>query len=100
MPMTPRITCPLLQSKVQSAEAAAQFIQHGNNVGFSGFTGAGYPKAMPDAMAAHMVGAHQRGEDFRIGLWTGASTAPDADGTLAEARGISTGLPYNSDPTL
>lgn len=95
-----RITCPILQTKIQSAEAAAAHIQHGDNVGFSGFTGAGYPKAMPDAMASRMIAAHQRDEDFRIGLWTGASTAPDADGTLAAADGISTRLPYNSDPQL
>ncbi|WP_456697540.1 acetyl-CoA hydrolase/transferase family protein [Aeromicrobium sp. P5_D10] len=98
--MTPRITCPVLQSRIQSAETAAAHIRHGDNVGFSGFTGAGYPKALPEAMASRMTEAHRRGEEFRIGLWTGASTAPDADGTLAEAEGISTRLPYNSDPTL
>ena len=98
--MTSRITCPLLESKVQSGEAAAKHIRHGDNVGFSGFTGAGYPKALPAALATRMIAAHGRGDDFRIGLWTGASTAPDADGTLAEADGISTRLPYNSDPSL
>ena len=98
--MTPRITCPQLEPKVQSAEAASAFIRHGDNVGFSGFTGAGYPKAIPAALAARMTEAHARDEEFRIGLWTGASTAPDADGTLAKAHGISTRLPYNSDPSL
>lgn len=98
--MTSRIACPVLESKIQSAEAAAAYIHHGDNVGFSGFTGAGYPKALPAALAARMNEAHGRDEDFRIGLWTGASTAPDADGTLAEAHGISTRLPYNSDPKL
>lgn len=98
--MTSRIASPQLESKVQSAEAASAYIRHGDNVGFSGFTGAGYPKAMPAALAARMTAAHAHGDKFRIGLWTGASTAPDADGTLAEARGISTRLPYNSDPTL
>ena len=28
---------------------------------------------------------HAAGEDFRIGLWTGASTAPELDGVLAKA---------------
>lgn len=98
--MTSRIACPVLESKIQSAETAAAYIRHGDNVGFSGFTGAGYPKALPAALAARMNEAHGRDEDFRIGLWTGASTAPDADGTLAEAHGISTRLPYNSDPKL
>lgn len=66
----------------------------------SGFTGAGYPKVLPTALAARMKAAHERGEEFKIGLWTGASTAPDADGVLAEAHGISKRLPYNSDPIL
>jgi succinyl-CoA:acetate CoA-transferase len=95
-----RTTCPQLRTKIMSSDDAAAHVQHGDNVGFSGFTGAGYPKALPAALAQRMTQAHGRDEEFRIGLWTGASTAPDADGTLAEARGISSRLPYNSDPTL
>ena len=95
-----RISCPILRTKLTTAETAAALIHDGDNVGMSGFTGAGYPKALPGALAARMIVAHERGEPFRIGLWTGASTAPDADGVLAAAHGISTRLPYNSDPTL
>jgi succinyl-CoA:acetate CoA-transferase len=95
-----RISCPLLGSKITSADAASALIRPGDNVGFSGFTGAGYPKAVPEALAVRMEAAHARGDDFAINLWTGASTAPDADGRLARAHGISSRLPYNSDPTL
>ncbi|MEO6471217.1 MAG: acetyl-CoA hydrolase/transferase family protein [Aeromicrobium sp.] len=95
-----RITCPVLQTRVTSAEEAAKLVQPGDSVGMSGFTGAGYPKMLPTALAELMTAAHARGEEFQIGLWTGASTAPEADGVLAEAHGISTRLPYNSDPTL
>ncbi|AXT86402.1 propionyl-CoA--succinate CoA transferase [Aeromicrobium sp. A1-2] len=95
-----RVTSPVLTSKIMTADAAASFIHPGDNVGFSGFTGAGYPKALPEALASRMEQAHRGGEDFRISLWTGASTAPDADGLLARAHGISSRLPYNSDPTL
>lgn len=98
--MTPRITCPVLSGRVTTAEEAAGIIRHGDNVGMSGFTGAGYPKAVPAALAAAMRQSHARGEEFRIGLWTGASTAPDADGVLAEAHGIAKRIPYNSDPVL
>lgn len=98
--MTPRITCPVLAGKVTTAESAAALIRHGDNVGMSGFTGAGYPKAVPAALAARMHAAHAQGEELRIGLWTGASTAPDADGVLAEAHGIARRMPYNSDPVL
>jgi succinyl-CoA:acetate CoA-transferase len=95
-----RILCPVLSTRTSTAEDAARLIDPGDNVGFSGFTGAGYPKVVPRALAARMAASHGRGEDFRVGLWTGASTAPDADGVLAEVHGISTRLPYNSDPTL
>ena len=95
-----RVICPLLSTRVTTAEQAVEHIRHGDNVGMSGFTGAGYPKALPTALHDRMVAAHARGEDFRIGLWTGASTAPDADGVLAEAKGVSSRLPYNSDPTM
>jgi succinyl-CoA:acetate CoA-transferase len=95
-----RVTCPVLSARITSAEAAAAVIRHGDNVGMSGFTGAGYPKAVPAALAANMHHAHSHGEEFRIGLWTGASTAPDADGILAEAHGIARRMPYNSDPVL
>lgn len=64
----------------------------------SGFTGAGYPKAVPQALAAMMTEHRSRGEDFRIGVWTGASTAPELDGALAAADGIELRLPYQSDP--
>jgi succinyl-CoA:acetate CoA-transferase len=98
--VTPRITCPVLAAKVTTAEEAAAMIRHGDNVGMSGFTGAGYPKAVPSALADLMRAAHARGDEFRIGLWTGASTAPEADGVLAAAHGIATRMPYNSDPVL
>ena len=91
---------PLLKSKVMSADAAAQLIPAGARVGMSGFTGAGYPKAVPAALAARMERLHAAGEDFQIGLWTGASTAAELDGVLAKAKGISMRLPYQSDPTV
>jgi len=95
-----RVESPTLLTRLTSADEAAAIVRPGDNVGISGFTGAGYPKAVPVALAARMSAAHARGEDFRIGLWTGASTAPDADGVLAEVQGVATRLPYNSDPVL
>ncbi len=93
-----RIAHPDFRAKVMSAEDAAALIEHGHNVGMSGFTGAAYPKAVPGALATRMKAAHERGEDFRIGLWTGASTAPELDGELSQADGVSFRTPYQSDP--
>jgi succinyl-CoA:acetate CoA-transferase len=94
-----RVLHPGLRQKIMSAEAASALIHHGDNVGMSGFTGAGYPKAIPPALAKHIEQTNQRGEHFRIGVWTGASTAPELDGALAKVGGIEMRLPYQSDPT-
>jgi succinate CoA transferase len=81
-------------------DEAAALIRHGDTVGFSGFTPAGAPKAIPRAIAARAVTWHNAGRDFRIGVLTGASTGPSLDGALAEARAISFRTPYQSDPNL
>jgi succinyl-CoA:acetate CoA-transferase len=95
-----RIAHAGLRQKIVSAEAAAALIQPGWNVGMSGFTGSGYPKAVPLALAQRIEAAHAAGQTFRIGLWTGASTAPELDGALAKVEGIDMRLPYQSDPTV
>jgi succinyl-CoA:acetate CoA-transferase len=82
-----------------SAEEAANLIPSGVNVGMSGFTGAGYPKMVPSALAKRIMDANLYGKKFKIGVWTGASTAPDLDGALAMVDGVEMRLPYQSDPT-
>lgn len=93
-----RIESVDLRAKVMSAEAAASFIASGSTVGMSGFTGSGYPKAVPLALAARIEAEHAAGNPFRVRVWTGASTGPELDGALAKADGIEFRLPYNSDP--
>ena len=93
-----RVLCPSLRSKIMPAEAAAALIPNRVNVGMSGFTGAGYPKAVPLALAKRIMEANIAGERFKIGVWTGASTAPELDGALAMVDGVELRLPYQSDP--
>ena len=83
-----------LADKVMSAEEAAALIEPGSNVGMSGFTGAGYPKAVPTALAARITEASARGERFKVGVWTGASTAPELDGALASVDVKSPDAPW------
>jgi succinyl-CoA:acetate CoA-transferase len=92
--------CDRLRSKVMSAEGAASFIASGSTVGMSGFTGSGYPKAVPVALAARIEAAHAAGKPFSVRVWTGASTGPELDGALGKANGIEFRLPYNSDPVV
>src|SRR5450756_1747000 len=92
------LRCKAFADKIMSAEEAAAFIPAGSNVGMSGFTGAGYPKAVPAALVARMSEAKSRGERFAVSVWTGASTAPELDGALAEVEGVDLRMPYQSDP--
>jgi succinyl-CoA:acetate CoA-transferase len=90
-----RVRNKALHAKIVTAEEAAAIIKPGMNIGTSGFTPAGYPKAVPLAMAERM-----KKEAFKINLWTGASVGQELDGALAEANGIARRLPYQTDSAL
>jgi len=92
------LRCKAFADKIMSAEEAAAFIPAGSNVGMSGFTGAGHPKKVPAALAARISEAKAQGDRFAVSVWTGASTAPELDGALAEVEGIDLRMPYQSDP--
>ena len=96
--ITDRIRSKRVADKVITAAEAAELIAPGMTVGMSGFTGAGYPKAVPAALARRITEARQSGEPFTVSVWTGASTAPELDGLLAAADGIDLRMPYQSDP--
>lgn len=98
--MHERIRHAGLAERLMSAEQAAELIQPGMTVAMSGFTGAGYPKAVPQALAARMEKASAAGKPFRIKVLTGASTAPELDGALARVEGMELRLPYQSDPNV
>lgn len=82
--------------KKMTAEEAAKLIRHGDSVGFSGFTHAGCPKAVPRALAAYAQAEHAAGREFRIGMFTGASTGDSIDGALARAEAVSFRTPYQT----
>jgi succinyl-CoA:acetate CoA-transferase len=98
--MTDRIRNAALAARICSADDAAGFINPGDTVAMSGFTGAGYPKAVPAALATRMETAHAANQAFRVRVLTGASTAPELDGALAKVKGMELRLPYQSDPTV
>ncbi len=83
-----------------SAEEAAALIRDEQTVGFSGFTCAGTPKVIPQAIGRRAEAEHAAGRPFQIGVLTGASTSDMLDGALARAGAISFRTPYQSDPTL
>ncbi|MFA5470053.1 MAG: acetyl-CoA hydrolase, partial [Bacteroidales bacterium] len=63
-----------------TAREAASVIKHNDNVGFSGFTPAGAPKVLAEAIAEKAKTEQQAGREFKIGMFTGASTGDSLDG--------------------
>ncbi|MEG0975756.1 MAG: acetyl-CoA hydrolase/transferase family protein [Comamonas sp.] len=98
MSLNDRVRCSALHTRIMSAPEAAALIPAGANVGMSGFTGAGYPKALPQAIADRAKAEHAAGKPYKINVWTGASTAPECDGVMAEAGALDQRLPFNTDP--
>lgn len=84
--------CDAVKGKVMSAEAAAEFIQDGMNMGVSGFTPSGYPKAVPLALAERA-----KTKPFKVNVWTGASVGPEIDKAMVEANCIDRRLPYQTN---
>jgi len=83
-----------------TADEAAAMINHGDTIGFSGFTPAGAAKAIPTALAKRAIAKHQAGHPFQVGVVTGASTGDSLDGELARAEAVAWRTPYQSDKYL
>jgi succinate CoA transferase len=86
--------------KFVSAEEAASYVNNGDVIGFSGFTPAGCPKEVPTAIAKRAEAFHAEGKEFKIGMYTGASTGDSLDGALARADAILFRTPYQSNKDL
>ena len=83
-----------------SAAEAAQIVRNGDVVGMGGFTPAGAPKEVPTAIAHMAQAIHERGEEFKIGVYTGASTGDSCDGELARAQAVQFRSPYQSSKDM
>jgi succinyl-CoA:acetate CoA-transferase len=54
-----RVLCPVLRERIMTADQAAGLIQSGMTLGMSGFTPAGAPKAVPQALARRIEAERQ-----------------------------------------
>lgn len=86
--------------KFITPEEAASFINHDDTVGFSGFTAAGCPKVVSVAIAEKAKKEHEKGNPFKIGICTGASTGDRIDGELSRANAIKFRTPYQSNKDM
>ena len=85
---------------ILTPQEAAELIPHDANVGFSGFTASGSPKVVPEALAERAEREHAAGKEYKLNLYTGASTSNRADGALARANAINRRTPYQNMPDL
>ena len=79
-----------------TAEEAASVIKNGDTLGLSGFTASGTPKVVTVALAEKAKALHEKGEEFKVNLFTGASTNDHVDGELARANAVNMRTPYQS----
>lgn len=84
-------------TRLTAAEAAAH-IKNGENIALSGFTPAGVAKAVTKELAKIAVAEHEAGREFKVGIFTGASTGQSTDGDLANAQAIKYRAPYTTNP--
>src|SRR5699024_4693300 len=71
-------------------------VQPGATIGVSGFTPAGYPKAVPLALEKRA----NNGEDLKLTIMTGASVGPEIDEALAKSGAMARRYPYQTNSTL
>ena len=92
-----RIRNSKLKEKIMSAEEGAELIKDGMTVATSGFTPAGYPKAVPLALAKRVKKSKEK---IQISLLTGASVGEELDGALTDAGIIARRYPYQTNKSL
>lgn len=85
---------------ILTPKEAAAMIKNGDVLGLSGFTAAGSPKVITEALAARAEKEHEAGRPFKVDIFTGASTNRWADGALARANAIGRRTPYQNTPDL
>ncbi|MBO7609468.1 MAG: succinate CoA transferase [Muribaculaceae bacterium] len=81
---------------ILTAEEAAEFVQNGYTIGVSGFTAPGCPKKVPAAIAEKARREHEAGREFKVNIFSGASTNDPTDGELSRAGALNYRTPYQS----
>ena len=81
---------------ILTPEEAAEFVQNGMTIGVSGFTSPGSPKVVTPAIAAKARREHEAGREFKVNIFSGASTNDFTDGELSRANAMNFRAPYQS----
>ncbi len=90
-----RVRRKALLKKVKTPEQCIEFFKPGMNIGWSGFTPAGYPKAVPIALADHVEKNNLQGTT-KYNLFVGASAGAETENRWAQLDMIDRRWPYQT----
>ncbi len=94
-----RVHRKALLDKVTSAEDCIKFFKNGMDLGWSGFTPAGYPKAIPIALADHVEKNNLQGK-LKFNLFIGASVGAETEDRWATLDMIDRRWPYQTGKNI
>ncbi|KAJ5819983.1 hypothetical protein N7474_005574 [Penicillium riverlandense] len=88
-----RVRRPSYLKKLMKAEDLVHHFPHGSYIGWSGFTGVGYPKKVPAALADHVQENNLQGK-LKYSLFVGASSGAETETRWAELDMIERRSPH------
>jgi len=94
-----RIKRPAFHSKIMKVEDTLKFFRDGQALGMSGFTPAGYPKAVPIMLGNHVEQNSLQGK-MRFKVYSGASTGAETLDNWARLNMISRLYPYQTGKNI
>ncbi len=94
-----RVRCKSLHSKIMSAADTVKYFKPGMDLGWSGFTPAGYPKVVPIALAEHVEKNNLQGK-WKFNLFIGASVGAETEDRWAKNDMIDRRWPYQTGKNI
>ena len=94
-----RIKRSSLHAKIRKVEDVIPLFKNGMNLGWSGFTPAGYPKVVPIALADHVEKNSLQGK-LKFNLFIGASVGVETEDRWASLDMIDRRWPYQTGKNI
>ncbi|KAJ4468907.1 acyl-CoA carboxylate CoA-transferase [Lentinula aciculospora] len=92
-----RVRRPGYLSRISNAEDLVPLFKNGDYIGWSGFTGVGYPKTLPTAIADHIENNNLQSDPAtkkKFNLFVGASVGPEVEDRWAALDMIARRYPH------
>ena len=88
-----RVRRPSYLSKLAKAEDLIDLFPHNSYIGWSGFTGVGYPKSIPNALSQYVEDNSLQGK-LKYNLFVGASSGSETENRWARNNMIERRSPH------